>query len=1052
MADYSSTYSTRVGLTLRTIEILRPDAAGDLTDIYLQFPITTYHWQKVDDVTPDDLGSYVMETTQHTTYTQDLYNLPAHSGSGEIGYINVVVRCCANSNDIDQPSVKAICKTGGTIYEGPEEWVVPGPLMGDVFLNYNKVWYTNPQTGVAWTWADIDALQIGVALRMHHSSTGNTATLCTQVFVEVKTVPSHLRSVTKTLGSAIGLARRVNWSPRFEGFSPKFGLGVRQQSYKPHGFFPVLSFSGSGLEDEELLYRFTLTDSIGARTRVLDADIANPAHSREQHYPLYHDLSLRDTASGLVLWYGQTIIADPTSANLHITGKDGLSELEDRKVDALTGGPFTRRSAMISALITQNSYSGNLDVNGIEASAITGSFNRSFAAGQEGPTVLSEIDRMAAEDPWDATPTGYGYDFYIGWVSDTIPQRFYYFKRGTKPSTNPAVDGLTLKLGGVFGDHERPILPGYYFTKEGTGIATRVRVRYLVPVDATDETKGKSWAYVEAGNATLETTMKRRKLLVVDRPEIDNATEATALANAILNRVARQNIYRGHFSFLGFPVIKVSGTWSVVRAGHLVYLTGLTQVPDTSLNNAAMLLTSVKYSWPENVTEVEVLSDPAYGSEYSTYDAQQYLTAQADKAADVPRMTRALPYGIPFDSDVLKPALLPISLDIDFTAADNDDVSWGEGTITFANGDTQAVAPGSLNLANANPYYLYALIDNTALQNTQTFGDAVGDDRILIAFLKKAPQTNQKALIIPAKGGKSPTFNQDVISASCITATEIYVSQLSAISADLGLVTAGEARIGTGTLGVDFTGWRLWVQSSVGRFGGYASNVLQFYSDTDGKLYAGAGAVKLDASGIHLKGESILDIQDDAGTTVGGLGGNTVAGQPTTILISLGDLILGGFGAIKLMGSSISVASAAGNTKIGGVADPTANQEAATKKYVDDQVAGGTLGMGWTDVTATKDLVTEYQNGANIRIVQASLQQEIGATTIATSDITRIGPTTPLGAGDAVHWITLSNPTASAFDCKYSITFIVPPNYYYRLQGWAATTVLKWIESDITLS
>lgn len=64
--------------------------------------------------------------------------------------------------------------------------------------------------------------------------------------------------------------------------------------------------------------------------------------------------------------------------------------------------------------------------------------------------------------------------------------------------------------------------------------------------------------------------------------------------------------------------------------------------------------------------------------------------------------------------------------------------------------------------------------------------------------------------------------------------------------------TAGEIRQGTGTLGSNYTGLRIWRDSSVGLIGGYNSNTLQWYAGTDGKLYAGAGKVTLSSTGLNL--------------------------------------------------------------------------------------------------------------------------------------------------------------------------------------------------------
>ena len=48
------------------------------------------------------------------------------------------------------------------------------------------------------------------------------------------------------------------------------------------------------------------------------------------------------------------------------------------------------------------------------------------------------------------------------------------------------------------------------------------------------------------------------------------------------------------------------------------------------------------------------------------------------------------------------------------------------------------------------------------------------------------------------------------------------------------------------------TGLKIWHDTGIGRIAGYNTHVLQWYAGTDGKLYAGAGAVILDADGITL--------------------------------------------------------------------------------------------------------------------------------------------------------------------------------------------------------
>jgi len=82
-----------------------------------------------------------------------------------------------------------------------------------------------------------------------------------------------------------------------------------------------------------------------------------------------------------------------------------------------------------------------------------------------------------------------------------------------------------------------------------------------------------------------------------------------------------------------------------------------------------------------------------------------------------------------------------------------------------------------------------------------------------------------------------------------VTATKISVSTLSAISANMGTLTAGEIRVGSGTVGVNFTGFR--VMSTY--LGGYNSDVFQAgIRVSDGVFVAAAGSVWIDSGGVNI--------------------------------------------------------------------------------------------------------------------------------------------------------------------------------------------------------
>ena len=67
-------------------EILKPDAAGDDTELPTQHPASGEHWDKVDDPrnNPDEGDTYVSTQTSKS-WERDLYNLSNYTGAGGEG-------------------------------------------------------------------------------------------------------------------------------------------------------------------------------------------------------------------------------------------------------------------------------------------------------------------------------------------------------------------------------------------------------------------------------------------------------------------------------------------------------------------------------------------------------------------------------------------------------------------------------------------------------------------------------------------------------------------------------------------------------------------------------------------------------------------------------------------------------------------------------------------------------------------------------------------------------------------------------------------------------
>jgi hypothetical protein len=113
-------------------ETLRPNGAGDETNIGDQYPTSGAHWDKVDEVTPDEASTYV--GTYNSAYQRDLYNLADHiEGAGTINFVKVYTRCNASGEytvctqlyvEVDYSSVTA--KTSSDTGAGADAYVSLG--------------------------------------------------------------------------------------------------------------------------------------------------------------------------------------------------------------------------------------------------------------------------------------------------------------------------------------------------------------------------------------------------------------------------------------------------------------------------------------------------------------------------------------------------------------------------------------------------------------------------------------------------------------------------------------------------------------------------------------------------------------------------------------------------------------------------------------------------------------------------------------------------------------------------------------------------------------
>lgn len=131
-------------------EILRPSDNGTFTG-WTAFGATN-NWQCVNEVTPDGDDSYVTTTADNVT---DSYNLQDHTtGTGTISNVRVYIRAEAAAG---KEIILAVV-VGGTKYDA-----AAGKTLTTKYVDYYDDWAQNPATSTAWTWDDIDALEVSFA-------------------------------------------------------------------------------------------------------------------------------------------------------------------------------------------------------------------------------------------------------------------------------------------------------------------------------------------------------------------------------------------------------------------------------------------------------------------------------------------------------------------------------------------------------------------------------------------------------------------------------------------------------------------------------------------------------------------------------------------------------------------------------------------------------------------------------------------------------------------------------------------------------------------------
>lgn len=195
-----------------------------------------------------------------------------------------------------------------------------------------------------------------------------------------------------------------------------------------------------------------------------------------------------------------------------------------------------------------------------------------------------------------------------------------------------------------------------------------------------------------------------------------------------------------------------------------------------------------------------------------------------------------------------------------WSVTDADTVAWGSGTLTTSNGGSYSItASNTGNMAAKTYIYFDLAVSSTAFQTTTTAANAVGDGKILIAVAQNG--TGEASYQVMNDFQKNITAGQIVagsitaneIAAGTITAAKMDVSQLSAIAANMGTITAG-------TITLDSSGYIKGGQTAydtgTGFFLGYSGAAYKFSIGN-----ASGNKLTWDGSSLVVEG-TVADVQE----------------------------------------------------------------------------------------------------------------------------------------------------------------------------------------------
>lgn len=158
---------------------LRPNGNGNVNDLsnnHAGWPDYYDNWECVNEATSDEDSTYVYRSSSGSA--RDTYATQNPSASGTIRTVTIYIRARTTGTG----AARTIIRTHNTNYESGDITLTSS------YAGYSSSYSNNPNTGLTWTWTEIDSIECGVYLS--RTSGSGTQSRCTQVYIEVRYSPS----------------------------------------------------------------------------------------------------------------------------------------------------------------------------------------------------------------------------------------------------------------------------------------------------------------------------------------------------------------------------------------------------------------------------------------------------------------------------------------------------------------------------------------------------------------------------------------------------------------------------------------------------------------------------------------------------------------------------------------------------------------------------------------------------------------------------------------------------------------------------------------------